>query len=78
MTDTIELEQKILDLIAAEDADIATALSALERAFVFQMAGACPDCRKKIARTLKRNIRTTLKNADRLAIALDAVPMHLH
>jgi hypothetical protein len=76
--DSIELEQKICDLIAAEDANMATVLSALEAAFTRQMARACPDCRKSIARTLKRGVPTMLKNADRIAVALEATPTHLH
>ena len=44
-------------------------LTALEHAFVFQMALACPRCRKNIARKLRSDLPMMLNKASSLARA---------
>lgn len=63
------LERKLVAIINDEtdSHEFEDTLTALVRAFTFQMALACPGCRKNIARQLRKRIPEMLTDANRLA-----------
>jgi hypothetical protein len=76
--DLDDLTQKILNLVDVGDIDSNTVLIALVNAFIYLMARNCPNCRKNIAKTLKKNIPEMLKEAELVAAQFEAAPEHLH
>jgi hypothetical protein len=62
------LSEKISNVIINDGGHtVTTALSALQDAFVHFMTRVCPDCRKNIAKKLKRDIPAMLEHANRVA-----------
>jgi hypothetical protein len=59
-----ELEQKLFEILAPEMDNPNRVLDALTEAFTFIMSVQCTDCRKNIARELKRRIPRMLHNAN--------------
>jgi hypothetical protein len=70
-----ELEQLIFQA-TAETLDVEMVFTALRNVMTFYMATVCPDCRKNIARKLKREIPMMKANADRFAAEHPDVPKH--
>jgi hypothetical protein len=58
--------------------NFASILVALQDALSFQMALACPVCRKRLAHTLRHNVPEILHRANRLAAASPPAKCNLH
>jgi hypothetical protein len=58
---------KIIAAIKSESGDHQEILNALAHVFTFFMAVNCPDCRKNVARQLRKRIPEMLFEANRLA-----------
>jgi hypothetical protein len=62
------LSEELCKIITSDGGHtVPTALSALQDAFVHFMTLVCPDCRKNIARKLKRDVPEMLEHANRVA-----------
>jgi hypothetical protein len=75
------IEQKIIGIIHADDADydFHAAMNALVHVIAFEMLLACPECRKGLAKQLKRRIPAILTQANTLAaMARSDAPCRLH
>jgi hypothetical protein len=64
-----QLGLKIYEVIKGEDPEIIP--DALVSQITFQMSLVCPDCRKNIARKLKRAIPRMLAHATRTAVTYE-------
>jgi hypothetical protein len=81
LSEVERLERKLIATIndKTEGYGFENTLTALVHAFTFQMALACPGCRKNIARALRKGVPEMLATANRLAA--EAGPredQHLH
>jgi hypothetical protein len=72
----LDLSKRIFDVIKDEDPE--TILTALADQITFQMSLVCPDCRKNIARKLKRAIPRMLATATRTAVEYADPPASCH
>jgi len=78
LPDLKELEQKIFEAINNTDCDLDTIFEALQGVMTFYMSGLCPDCRKNVARTLKRDIPRMLWTAKKFAAEHPQLSEHHH
>ena len=69
--DVERLERKLIAIIndKTDRYEFVDTLGALVHAFTFQMALACPGCRKNIAKQLRKRVPEMLADANRLAAA---------
>jgi hypothetical protein len=72
----LNLSEKIFEVVKDEDHE--TILSALLDQIVFRMSVVCPNCRKNIARELKRAIPGMVAEATRVAVEYEDLPASCH
>jgi hypothetical protein len=77
--DVERIERKLLAAIEFGSDDFEDLLTAVVRVFTFHMSLGCPDCRKNIARKLRKAVPEMLADANRLATTSPrAEHKHIH
>jgi hypothetical protein len=70
------LSAEIYEVVKGEDPE--AVFSALVDQFIFHMSLVCPDCRKNIARKLRKSIPLMLAHANEVAATYDEPPASCH